>query len=66
LCSTNTTPSAVNITYTPCGDPETTVSVPGYGTLNFCVEPLTIIYTEETHLTLVYSMLITLFLISTI
>ena len=44
--TTNTTAESVNITYTPCGDPETTVSVPGYGTLNFCVEPLTTIYPD--------------------
>ena len=42
--TTNTTDEAVDITYTPCGDAETTVSVPGYGVLNFCVEPLTILY----------------------
>jgi len=42
--TTNLTAEAVNITYTPCGDAEATVSVPGFGTLNFCVEPLTIIY----------------------
>jgi uncharacterized delta-60 repeat protein len=43
----NTTEEPLNITYTPCGDSESTVVIPANGTLNFCVEPNTLIFRDE-------------------
>jgi len=43
----NTTNTDLNITYTPCGESETEVVIPANGTLNFCVEPNTLIFRDE-------------------
>jgi len=43
----NTTNTDLNITYTPCGDPESTVTIPANGVLNFCVQDGTTIFRDE-------------------
>jgi hypothetical protein len=42
----NNTEGGLDVTYTPCGSIETTVTVPGNNAINICVEPLTIIYRD--------------------
>jgi hypothetical protein len=42
----NNTEGGLDVTYTPCGSIETTVTVPGNNAINICVEPLTTIYRD--------------------
>jgi hypothetical protein len=42
----NNTEGGLDVTYTPCGSIETTVTVPANNAINICVEPLTTIYRD--------------------